>query len=359
MNTSAVGAIISKDLRAFSRDRFYLFMTILGLVFYVAIFWVLPDTVDETIEMGVSHQGLDAYFDTLTGGDEGLALATFDSTESLEAAIRSGEGPAVGLAFPTDFAANVASGSDTEVTLFVTAAVPPEVRGALSGMVREMAYLAAGNPALVVLPAETEVLLGTDRAGDQASLQETMRPMFVFFMLMIEMMALATLVATEIQQHTVTAILVTPASVLDVLVAKATLGTALAFSQAVLLMALIGSFGANSMVLLFALFLGAILVTGFGLLAGSVGRDFMSIIFWSVLFLIPLIIPAIAVLFPGTAATWIQALPSWGLVEAIVGSTTYGDGFAELSGPLLHLALWCVVAFFAGLAALSRKVVRI
>ena len=191
------------------------------------------------------------------------------------------------------------------------------------------------------------------------SLQETMRPMFVFFLLMVEMMALASLVATEIQQRTVTAILVTPASVTDVLVAKAILGTALAFSQAVLLMALLGSFGSNSLVLLFALFMGAILVTGFGLWAGSVGRDFMSIIFWSVLFLIPLIIPAVAVLFPGTAATWVQVLPSWGLVEAIVGASSYGDGFTDLSGPLLHLIVWCVVAFLAGWIALRRKVVRI
>ncbi len=80
---------------------------------------------------------------------------------------------------------------------------------------------------------ETEILLGTDRAGDQVSIQETMRPMFVFFLLMVEMMALASLVATEIQQRTVTAILGYAASVTDVLVAKAILGTALAFSQAV------------------------------------------------------------------------------------------------------------------------------
>ena len=209
------------------------------------------------------------------------------------------------------------------------------------------------------MPNEEEVLLGVDRAGDQVSLQETMRPLFVFFMLLVEMMALATLVAAEIQQRTVSAILVTPTTVTDFLIAKAILGTVLAFSQAALLMLLIGSFGANSAVLLVALLLGAILMTGFGLWAGSAGRDFISIIFWSMLFLIPLAIPSIAVLFPGTAATWIQALPSWGLVEAIVGATAYGDGFGELARPLISLAGWCVVAFAAGLMVLKRRVVRL
>ncbi len=125
MNTSAVAAIVAKDVRAFSRDRFYLFMTILGLLFYVGIFWFLPDTVDETIEMGVSYEGLDAAFQSLTDGEEGLALTNFESVESLEAAIRSGDGPAVGLAFPPNFATDVANGIETEVTLFVTSVVPP------------------------------------------------------------------------------------------------------------------------------------------------------------------------------------------------------------------------------------------
>lgn len=358
MNWSAIREIVAKDLRAFTRDRFYLLITVLGLVFYVAVFWVLPDTVDESIEMGIAQTGMDAYFNDLTG-DAGLTITPYASATALEEAIRTGDGPAVGLAFPQDFITELAAGHQTDVTLFVTAEVPAEVRGALSSMVREMAYAAAGNPPLVTLPSEQEILLGVDRAGNQVSLRETMRPMFAFFMLMVEMMALATLVAAEIQQRTVIAILATPTTVADFLTAKAILGTLLAFSQAVLLMAAIGSFGTNTFVLLVSLFLGAILVTGFGLLAGSVGRDFISIIFWSVLFLIPLIIPSVAVLFPGTAAPWIQALPSWGLVDAIVGATAYGEGFPELVGPLLTLAAWCVVAFTAGLLVLKRRVVRL
>lgn len=358
MNTPAIAAIVKKDLRAFVRDRFYLFMTILGLVFYVGAFWLLPNTVDETIEMGVVQNGMTGTLHGL-GSDGGLTIIEYPTSDALEAAIREGTGPAVGLVFPPNFMNEVAAGNETEVTLFVTAEVPAEVRGGLSSMVRELAYLAAGNPALVTLPSEDEVLLGVDRAGDQVSLRETMRPLFVFFMLMVEMMALATLVAVEIQQRTVTAILATPTTVTDFLIAKGILGTALAFSQAVLLMALIGSFGSNTLVLLVTLFLGAVLVTGFGLWAGSAGKDFISIIFWSILFLFPLAIPSVAALFPGTAAPWVKALPSWGLVEAIVGTTAYGEGFRELAGPLTALVAWCVIAFAAGLLVLKRRVVRV
>ena len=44
-----VRAIVAKDLREFSRDRLWLVLTPLMLVFYVAIFWLLPSTVDESI----------------------------------------------------------------------------------------------------------------------------------------------------------------------------------------------------------------------------------------------------------------------------------------------------------------------
>ena len=48
-----VTAIVSKDLRLFARDRFYAFVSVLGLVAYALLFWLLPATVDETIPIGV------------------------------------------------------------------------------------------------------------------------------------------------------------------------------------------------------------------------------------------------------------------------------------------------------------------
>ena len=74
------------------------------------------------------------------------------------------------------------------------------------------------------------------------------------------------------------------------------------------------------------------------------------------IFLIPLSIPAFAVLFPGTAATWVQALPSYGLVQAVVGTSFYGYGWAESARYLFILAGWCVVFAAAGLLILRRRV---
>ena len=350
-----IGAIIRKDLVAFSRDRFYVFVTVAGLVMYVAMYWFLPSSVDETIEAGVHWEGGSPQ--VLSSGD-GLELTTFDSSAALEAAV-DGSGDVsipIGLDFPTGFAESVRAGTPTTVRVLLTSDVPDEYRAAMTSFVRELAFLVAGDDLPVTQLETTEVILGEDRAGDQVSLREKMGPMFVFFVLLIETFALATPVATEIQARTVTAVLATPTRVSDFLAAKAIIGTLLAFGEALLLVTLIGVLGTGPLALIITLLLGALLVTGFGLIAGSTGKDFIGIVFWSMVFMIPLAIPSFAVLFPGSAAAWVRILPSYGLIDSIVRITAYGDGLADLSGPLLLLAGWCVIAFAGGLFTLRRKV---
>ena len=107
------------------------------------------------------------------------------------------------------------------------------------------------------MPALTDVVVGIDRAGEQLSLQDRFRPLFAFLVLRIETFALAGLVATEISSRTVTAVLVTPATTAEFLLAKVVVGTGLAFSQAVLLLGLIGALGTGTLTLLLALLLGS------------------------------------------------------------------------------------------------------
>ena len=350
-----VGAIIGKDLRLFLRDRFFVLITLFGLAAYVAIFWFLPDSVDETITIGVYQEGVAAVPALST---EGLTVVSYETTEELRAAVENGTDDVVaGLAFPEGILEKTAAGETVTITEFVRSGVPPEVETALGGFARELVASLAGEPPPFGLLAEDVIVLGTDRAGDQVSLQERMRPLLAVFVLAMEAMALAALVASEIEQRTVKAILITPASATSFLTAKSVFGTGLAFAEASLLLLLIGAFaGAAAVPLLVTVLLGAILVTGVAMMAGSLGKDFIGIIFWSLLFLIPLMVPGFAVLFPGSAATWVKILPSYGLARSIVDITTYGAGFSQVLPLLAGLAAWCAVLFAAGVLILRRKV---
>lgn len=350
---SMVGAILRKDLRAFSRDRFFTLVTVLGLVAYAALFWILPGDVNETVRVGVHAPEAVASQLEAQGGD-GIEFATFNSVEALRSAVRSGDSDVIaGLDLPSSFIEKASQGEQTTVQLYTTADTPESVRTAMTGFVSELANGIAGNPLPVTLEDQ---VLGVDRAGAQIPPREQMLPLLAFFVLMLETLALASLVAGEIRSRTVTAILATPVGLRDFLTAKAVIGTLLAFTEAALLMLILGAFGSNAPLLVVVLLLGAILVTGVGLLAGSTGRDFLGIVFTGVVLLVPLAIPAVAALFPGSASAWVMVIPTYPLVEAIIGTISEGADWGQMLPYLAALAGWCAVVLAAGMLVLGRKV---
>ena len=354
-HAAIVGTIVRKDFRAFLRDRFYLYMSVIGLVAYVVIFWVLPDTVDETITIGATGSGIETLLEQAAGSEsQGLSMVAFDSRDTLMTAVEEGDGDiALGLVFPDDFFSAVASGQPVTVSVIATAALPDELRTAMDSFIKEAAFAIGGSP----LPVEYQTeILGEDRLGDQVSLREKLRPMLAFLVLLIEMMSLAGLIAAEMQSHTVTAVITTPATLADFLTAKIIFGALLAFVQVVILLVAIQSLGTAPLLMLTIVFIGALMVTGFALIAGAFGKDFISVLFWSMLFMVPMMIPAFGLLFPGSASPWVRALPSYGLVEAITTTSSYGGGWAEALPNLGMLVAWTVVAFVVGLAVLKRKV---
>jgi ABC-2 type transport system permease protein len=366
--TGIVAAIVRKDLIEFSRDRLWTVLTPVALVMFAVVFWLLPATVDEQVTVGVAPASLADILQRLGEvGDasaEGLRVVPFESDEELAAAVAGGRPVAfggrdervlVGLSFPEGFALRMAAGAPTTVRVYTGSDVPVEVRGAMTSAVREMAYAISGAPLPVTLPVAEEFVLGVDRAGAQVPLRERMRPMLAFFVLLTESLALASLLAGEVGARTLTAVLATPARVADVVTAKGVTGTLLAFGQAVLLLLVTRSFDANAPVLLAAVLLGAVLMAGVALLTGAAGRDFMSTLFLGMVFLIPMMVPAFALIFPGSASGWVQALPSYGIVQAIVGATSYGLGFGDLAGHFASAAAWTAAIFALGWWALGRK----
>jgi hypothetical protein len=144
--------------------------------------------------------------------------------------------------------------------------------------------------------------------------------------------------------------------IVDFLAAKGIFGVGLAFFEVALLGLLIGAFAVNAPAIVVILLLGAILVTGFGMIAGSYGRDFMGTLMVAMLFMIPLMIPAFGALFPGSSPAWIKVLPTYGLVQAVVRVSVDGESWSQIGPALLMLAAWGLAAFAAGAFILKRRV---
>ena len=160
----------------------------------------------------------------------------------------------------------------------------------------------------------------------------------------------------EVQAKTVTAVLVTPAQIGDILAAKTIFGMILAFSQAVLLLLAIHALAGDVLLLLCIVLLASLMVAGIGMLTGAAGKDFMSTLLYGMVCMVLLAIPAFAALFPGTASPWIKILPSYGIVEGLVGTTVYGKGWSDSVPFLVLIIVWVIIILGSGLLVLKNKV---
>ncbi len=405
-NGRLLAAMLKKDIRIYSRNAIYLFLTILSLVFFVAIFWIVPDSVDEELPFAITPP-LSVIFEAskaelLAAGfpiedaarlaelestfeEEGLQLIEFAGEDELKKAItgellvyKTVEGSyifldpeldekapkgankvslGVGISFSPTFFSEVLLQRKPQVTVYTDAAVPEEIRGAMQGFVRELAFMLAGKELPVELPPDDTIILGRDRLGEQISMRARMRPLIAFFIMMMETFALASLISNEVLQRTVTALLVTPLKVSHFLLSKTIFGTILALGQALIVLALVGAFTAtNWLLLLLIVILGSLLFTAVAMLVGSAGKDFIGQLMFSLLFLIPLMIPAFAVLFPGSVASWVRVLPSYPIVKLLYDVTIHETMWADSMALLGIAALWALVIFAAGLFVLKRKV---
>ncbi len=364
-SASIIRTIVAKDTVAFRRNKFLMLITFLVIIVWGVLYQFLPTTVNETFPVGlvIEQDALPSEFDispeALESSDgTGVTVTLYPDSTSLEAAVGAGDAVQAGLVIPQGFAQDVATGGTPSVTLIVPAGLPAQFEALLGAAVAELGYALSDNPAPVDLATSTTIV-GTDRVGDQLSLADQMRPLLLIVVLMMEIFALATLVAGEIAERTAVAVLATPASARDLIAAKMVFGTTLAFSEAVLVGILIGAFGTSPGLILLALLLGAIVVTGLGLLAGSFGRDFMDTLILGILLMIPLMIPAMAALFPGAGPDWVTFMPTYGVVEILVGASAGTLSWAQAAIPLLALAAWGLALATLGALTLSRRVARL
>ncbi len=129
----------------------------------------------------------------------------------------------------------------------------------------------------------------------------------------------------------------------------------LAFTEAAILMLATGGLSQQPLLILVALFIGALLVTGIGFLMASVAKDMMSVMGWGILALLVLAIPAMGVLLPGTVSNWAKIVPSYYLVDTVHRVSNFGAGWADMSQNLLILLAFALVFLFLGVFVLNRR----
>ena len=338
MNIQVIRTLVSKEITLFFRNKFFAVITVLALVAYIGIYLAMPSSVDVEIEVGLYTEG----------GASPEALARFEanqitvieaeSEKALKEAVEDGEYPG-GII--------LVEGEETQVKLYLSAESAQEVNDALEILVNTVF-----NETTINFTFE---ILGNDLGGESLAMRQRMLPLFAVIILVMEVMGLSTLIAEERSTKTLQALLVTPMSISDLFIAKGIMGVGLAFSQASIMMLVVGGLSSQPHLIISVLFFGAMLVTGIGFLIGSVGKDMMSNIGWMMLAMFVLMVPPLTIMFPGTSAPWIKIIPSYYIVDTVHRVINFNAGWADVWQNIGMTLLFGVAFLMLGVEVLKRR----
>ena len=350
MNTRTIKALIKKDFALFMSNRFYMLITIVGLVIYIGMYFVLPSQLDEKLSLAMYAPVVPPAFTQLTE-HEGVDIQYFTDEESLKQAVLDGDYQ-VAVALPPDIMDIWADGGKPDIKVYYASTAPAEINAVIVTLVKELSYAQTGQ---ALNFDTTEEVLGPDMLGSQIALRDRMRPLLAVFILIVEILTLSSLIATEIEQGTARALLVTPLRTTDLFFAKGLLGLGLALGQSVLFMAIVGGFSHQPLIILLTLIIGSIMCVGLGFLLASITRDVTAVTGWGLLVVIILAIPGFGTAIPGLISTWAKVIPSYYLTDTVSRVANYGAGWSDIGVNLAVLAIFSAIVIWAGIATLRRR----
>ena len=351
MNWNSIKAIVLKDVILYFRNRLFSVITILGLVMFALIYFLMPSSVDETLKVGFYAPGIPSEFIQSEQIEEGVEITAVDTEEELKEQVTEGKYVA-GLALAGDWMGSFDPDDPINLKVYLTSDLPDEMKDIIQSLITEMAYEITGQPSIVEWQPE---ILGRDMVGEQIPQRDRMRSLFAVLILMTETFALAGLLCEEFEKRTAQALLVTPLTIKDLFTAKAILGILMAFTQALLIVVVIGGMNVQPAIIALAIFLGSVLVTAIAFLMAAMGKDLISVMAWGVPAMVILIIPAFAIMSPGAISDWVKVIPSYYLTDTVYQTSNLSAGWGDIWSNLVILFGFNVVLLGAGILALRRK----
>lgn len=323
MNINRVGTLLWKELRYGSTSFFFVFAILTPLVMSFAVTALFGSLFSESPKLGIVDEGTTPVVEELTD----LAFIdsrAYESDAALREAVERGSVD-VGIVFPTNFEVEVNSGQ--------TVALNAYIWGESQANNRSVITAALSNTILSYADQQTSVSITAVDLGDQSVLgwQARLLPLIVMMAVVIGGTVVpAASVVTEKQNCTIKALVVSPTSMGEVLMAKAAMGAILSLLVGVMVLVINDAFGSQPVLLVFILALGAILAAAFGVLLSNFMKD-MNTLFATVKGLgIVLYAPAFIYLFPDVPQWIAQVFPTYYIIEPITAISQEGAGFSDV-----------------------------
>ncbi len=345
MNIGNILTILRKDLAVGPRSPILAWGLLLPVVWTVLLQGVFGSLFDTRPRLGVVDEGTSALTEALLGSSE-LDVRRIDDGATLLRLVRSHDLDA-GLLLAPGFDESVRAGERPLLPLYLSGESLASDRVLVSMTTLDMVRVVEGRTSPV-----TVSLIGAGE-GDEQSLLQRLLPLVVLVALLVAGMFIpAFSLVEERERKTLDALLVTPAGLADVLVAKAVFGLILGLVIVVATLALNGALVGQPPALLASLLVGGLMAAVLGLLFGTLAKDAATLFTLGKSINILLVAPVLFYLFPDWPQWIARLFPTYWFLDPIVAVTSRGAGLADVGGDLLVALAWCVgLALVVALAA--------
>jgi ABC-2 type transport system permease protein len=348
MSIRRVGVLLSKEFLYGSKNYIFVFAIVGPIVISLVLSLIFGTLFTEKPKLGIVDEGVSKLV-TMIHELNSVESIEYSAVSEMKKAVETGAID-TGIVLPSGFDDSITQGERTEIKAYIWGESLAKSRTIIGVTITDMAREMAGQEA----PIEIE----TTTLGDEVSIpwSDRLLPFIVLMAVFLGgVMLPATSLATEKEKRTFEALAVTPASILDIFLAKGMLGFILSLFMGVLILVLNQAFGAQPVLLTVLLALGAIMATELGMMLGTYVKDFATIFtIWKSAGII-LFAPGIIYLFPQIPG-WIgRIFPTYYVTQPVVEISQLGGGWADIATNTFILIAIDLVLIFILLLILRRK----
>ncbi len=354
MKLSRVGILVKNEVLHGPKDVMLVISVVMPIMIALFVNLAFGNIFTDRARVGVYDQGSSQVVGLLESA-ESLTVKTYDSEAALRADAADGSID-MGISLPPDFDAVIDTG---------TIRLKAYIWGESQAKNRAVIPIALADAVRQVAGSTLPVTIDSVALGDEASLpwSDRLLPLVVLYGVFIGGLMLPSSALIHEKQHrTLEALYVTPATLGDIFLSKGVIAVVLATFMGILSLTLAGAFSGPALLIIFVMFLGALLATELGLLAGAWVGDMNTLFAVLKGGGILLFAPAIVFMFPGIPAWVGYFFPTYYVVRPVVDLAVNGASFGDVAlfiGVLAGLVTLGGLAVAAVVRRLSTQALRL
>ncbi len=345
MNPKRVFTLVRKEFAYGSKNFIFVMAVVMPVVISLVISLLVGTLFSGKPRLGIVDLGTSQLTARMSQLDY-LTMRIYPAVDALRSDVERGVLD-MGVVLPAGFDASLQASASTRIDLFVWGESLLKHRTVLAvSLVRQILTVAGRE-----IPVSTRLVT----LGDAANIPWDVRlfPFVVIVTILVGgTMVPATSLVEEKVRRTYRALLTTPATLGDVLAAKALTGVLLALFVGLVILFINNAFGAQPAALIAVLTVSGVFAAAFGILLGVLVKDINTLFTIIKSLGIILYAPAIVYMFPELPQWIAQLFPTYYMLHPILELTINNATWADIAVDMyILLALTAALVAAAGLLA--------